>query len=130
MSTPVTLILEPPRRTSTFRNGTPPERNATLTVERTGHDPETVLAVLRELTETDLRALGKFEGLVEGSTPVTVTLPRPYYDQTDALVARLRSAGCAFRLTTFWWVCPKEEAGDGHLCRPTCSVMLIAEVFS
>lgn len=109
-----------------FRPGDPPGRNATLMVRDVGPDPDRVLPMLQAIADLPNRSMARFEGAM----PVTITLPKAYYDESDGELTALRNAGCAFSVTSYSWVCPKEEADDHHWCSSTCSSVQIAEVLS
>lgn len=117
----ITKVLQAPSQ-RTIREQRP--KNAELTVYRLGADQDAIVPALRLLGQFDRRELRRFQH----SLPCTMTLPVAYYDKVNPFVEALRSAGVAFKITSWSWVCPDEVRDDKHWCKGECKVMQVEEV--
>lgn len=118
---------------SPFRNGDPPPKNAELTIYALGPDQDEIIPCLRMLGDFTMRELRR----IQGALPVTLVLPRAYYDKSDAFVSLLRTTGTRFTIVSYAWVCPDEVKDDVagktsglHWCTSTCPVLQIEETIS
>ncbi len=120
-SRPVTGLLVPP---TPLRVGDPPPRCAELALLDWGPNTPEAARALLELAEQPATALVK----IEVDPPFRTLLPGIHYDPGHPLVDALKQTGARFAVTCYAWVCP-DEADPKHFCRPTCSVLMVADTF-